>query len=48
AHIDLRFDTLARALDVPVSGRHTALGDAQAVALMFMRLLKGPAPKVIH
>ncbi|MCB5965922.1 3'-5' exonuclease [Pseudomonas aeruginosa] len=48
AHIDLRFDTLARALDMPVSGRHTALGDAQAVALMFMRLLKGPAPKVIH
>ncbi|HEH8467871.1 TPA: 3'-5' exonuclease [Pseudomonas aeruginosa] len=48
AHIDLRFDTLARALDVPVSGRHTALGDAQAAALMFMRLLKGPAPKVIH
>lgn len=40
-------DTLARAL-MPVSGRHTALGDAQAVALMFMRLLKGPAPKVIH
>ena len=43
AHIDLRFDTLARALDVPVSGRHTALGDAQAVALMFMRLLKAGA-----
>ncbi|MBH9356102.1 3'-5' exonuclease [Pseudomonas aeruginosa] len=48
AHIDLRFDTLARALDVPVSGRPTALGAAPAVARMFMRLLKGPAPKVIH
>lgn len=47
AHIDLRFDTLARAL-MPVSGRHTALGDAQAVALMFMRPFSGPAPKVIH
>ena len=42
AHIDLRFDTLARAL-MPVSGRHTALGDAQAVALMFMRSLKAGA-----
>lgn len=44
-HLDLRFDTLSRALDIPVTGRHTALGDAQTVSLMFLKLLKGPVPK---
>ncbi|MBO3274397.1 3'-5' exonuclease [Pseudomonas schmalbachii] len=44
-HLDLRFDTLARTLDIPVHGRHTALGDAQAVALMFLRLRKGSLPR---
>ncbi|MNM97599.1 DNA polymerase III PolC-type [compost metagenome] len=44
-HLDLRFDTLARTLDIPVHGRHTALGDAQAVALMFLRLHKGSLPR---
>ncbi|MCY1258699.1 DNA polymerase III PolC-type [compost metagenome] len=44
-HLDLRFDTLARTLDIPVEGRHTALGDAQAVALMFLRLRKGSLPR---
>lgn len=48
AHIDLYFNALARALDALVNGRHTILGDAQAVALIFTRPLKGPTFKVIH
>lgn len=47
AHIDLRFDTLAKNLDIPVTGRHTALGDAHTVALMLLRLRKGPVPKTL-
>ncbi|MDF3934246.1 3'-5' exonuclease [Pseudomonas citronellolis] len=43
-HLDLRFDTLARTLDIPVEGRHTAQGDARSVALMFLRLRKGALP----
>ncbi|TWI55701.1 DNA polymerase-3 subunit epsilon [Pseudomonas duriflava] len=43
-HLDLRFDTLSRALEVPVTGRHTALGDAHTVSLMFLRLRKGSVP----
>jgi DNA polymerase-3 subunit epsilon len=44
-HLDLRFDTLSRVLDIPVTGRHTALGDAQTVSLMFLKLLKGSIPQ---
>ncbi|SDH94332.1 3'-5' exonuclease [Pseudomonas panipatensis] len=47
-HLDLRFDTLARTLDIPVEGRHTALGDARSVALMFLRLRKGSLPQDLH
>ncbi|WP_048307616.1 3'-5' exonuclease [Halomonas sp. PR-M31] len=37
---DLRFETVAKALGVPVMGRHTALGDAVTTALMYVRLRK--------
>lgn len=47
-HLDLRFDTLARTLDIPVEGRHTALGDARSVALMFLRLRKGSLPSELR
>ena len=37
----LRFESVARALGVPVMGRHTALGDAVTTALMYLRLERG-------
>ncbi|MEC9482051.1 MAG: 3'-5' exonuclease [Halomonas sp.] len=37
----LSFETIAKALGVPVMGRHTALGDAVTTALMYVRLNKG-------
>ena len=40
---DMRFEAMAQALDVPVIGRHTALGDATTAALMYLRLVK-PEP----
>lgn len=36
---DLSLEALARRLDVPVTGRHSALGDATAAAAIFGRLL---------
>lgn len=36
-----RFEAVAEALNVPVMGRHTALGDAVTTALMYVRLRKG-------
>ncbi|SHE57477.1 DNA polymerase-3 subunit epsilon [Modicisalibacter ilicicola DSM 19980] len=38
---DLRFEAMAKALGVPVMGRHTALGDAVTTALMYVRLKNG-------
>lgn len=35
---DLRFDAIARALDLPTPDRHTALGDAVVAGLMHLRL----------
>jgi DNA polymerase-3 subunit epsilon len=42
--VDLRFDTIASKLDLPMLQRHTALGDAITVALMYVRLKYGQAP----
>lgn len=39
--VDLRFDTIAAKLDMPIIERHTALGDAITVALMYVRLKHG-------
>ncbi|MFP8965870.1 3'-5' exonuclease [Pokkaliibacter sp. CJK22405] len=39
--VDLRFDTIAKSLDLPIIERHTALGDAITVALMYVRLTQG-------
>lgn len=39
--VDLRFDTIASKLDMPIIQRHTALGDAITVALMYVRLKHG-------
>ncbi|MFW1677671.1 3'-5' exonuclease [Pontibacter sp. JAM-7] len=44
-NIDLRFDTISRKLDVPMMERHTAIGDALTVALMFLRLKYGEPPE---
>jgi DNA polymerase-3 subunit epsilon len=38
AEPDLRFEAIAKALNLPLPDRHTALGDASAAALMHMRL----------
>ncbi|WP_431024239.1 3'-5' exonuclease [Halomonas sp. H5] len=38
---NLRFEAVARALEVPVMGRHTALGDAVTTALMYTRVQRG-------
>ncbi|WP_251977829.1 3'-5' exonuclease [Salinicola avicenniae] len=37
---DLRFEQAAATLDVPIIGRHTALGDAVTTALMSLRLAR--------
>ncbi|OMH30031.1 3'-5' exonuclease [Motiliproteus sp. MSK22-1] len=42
--VDLRFDTIAKKLNLPILERHTALGDAITVALMYVRLKYGEAP----
>lgn len=43
--VDLRFDTIASKLNLPMLQRHTALGDAITVALMYVRLKYGKTPK---
>lgn len=45
-NVDLRFDTISEALDIPILERHTALGDAITVALMYVRLKHGEPPNV--
>ena len=45
-NVDLRFDTISKNLDIPILERHTALGDAITVALMYVRLKYGEAPSV--
>ena len=42
--VDLRFDTIAKKLNLPILERHTALGDAITVALMYVRLKYGDTP----
>ncbi|WP_417223775.1 3'-5' exonuclease [Amphritea sp.] len=42
--VDLRFDTISKQLDIPMLERHTALGDAITVALMYVRLQYGERP----
>ncbi|MBR9828793.1 MAG: 3'-5' exonuclease [Oceanospirillales bacterium] len=46
--VDLRFDTIAGKLDIPILERHTALGDAITVALMYVRLKYGVAPDISY
>jgi DNA polymerase III subunit epsilon len=38
------FEAVAKALNVPVMGRNTALGDAVTIALMYLRLERGTQP----
>lgn len=47
-NVDLRFDTISKSLDIPMLERHTALGDAITVALMYVRLKYGEPPKVMY
>ncbi|WP_286239970.1 3'-5' exonuclease [Neptuniibacter halophilus] len=44
-NIDLRFDTISKKLDIPMMERHTAIGDALTVALMYVRLKYGDPPE---
>jgi len=44
-NVDLRFDTISKKLDIPIMERHTAIGDALTVALMFLRLKHGEPPE---
>lgn len=46
--VDLRFDTIASKLNMPIIQRHTALGDAVTVALMYVRLKHGEAPSLTN
>jgi DNA polymerase-3 subunit epsilon len=41
AEPDLRYESVMRAADVPVLGRHTALGDAVTTALAWVRFTQG-------
>ena len=41
---DLRFETMAERLSVPILHRHTALGDATTTALMWLALQAGKKP----
>lgn len=45
AQPDLRFEAICQALGVPLSGRHTALGDATAVAVCWLALARSRAHK---
>ncbi len=47
AWLDHKFETLAQTLDIPIMGRHSALGDATTVALMYLQLNFGKRPKLI-
>jgi DNA polymerase-3 subunit epsilon len=44
--VDLRFDTIASKLNMPIIQRHTALGDAITVALMYVRLTHGDSSQL--
>lgn len=37
-HIDLRFDTLMKDLEIPKMGKHDAYNDAVMTAMMFLKL----------
>jgi DNA polymerase-3 subunit epsilon len=47
AWLDHKFETLANTLNVPIIGRHSALGDAITVALMYLQLQQGKRPKLM-
>ncbi|RJG47865.1 3'-5' exonuclease [Motilimonas pumila] len=47
AWVDHKFETLATTLDIPVLGRHSAVGDAITTALMYLKLTYGNRPKLM-
>ncbi|MCE2572772.1 3'-5' exonuclease [Motilimonas eburnea] len=47
AWLDHKFETLATTLDIPILGRHTAMGDAITVALMYLQLNYGKRPSLL-
>ena len=40
-YVDLRFDTICRALDLPIREQHDALNDALMAAMMYLKLTQG-------
>lgn len=47
AWVDHQFETLAKTLEIPVIGRHSAVGDAVTTALMYLKLQYGARPKLM-
>lgn len=45
-HIDLRFDTIMRDLDIPHLGKHDAFNDAIMTSMMFLKLKNQPKVKI--
>ncbi len=46
SHIDLRFDTIMKDLDIPKLGKHDAYNDAIMTAMMFIKLKNQPKVKL--
>jgi len=46
SHIDLRFDTIMKDLDIPTLGKHDAYNDAIMTAMMFIKLKNQPKVKL--
>jgi DNA polymerase-3 subunit epsilon len=46
SHIDLRFDTIMKDLDIPKLGKHDAYNDAVMTAMMFIKLKNQPKVKL--
>ncbi len=46
SHIDLRFDTIMKDLDIPTMGKHDAFNDAIMTSMMFLALKNKPKVKI--
>lgn len=46
SHIDLRFDTIMKDLDIPILGKHDAYNDAIMTSMIFLKLKNQPKVKI--